>query len=207
MIRVQVLFVSLTLVVAGCVDNIDSVSREYRNANNEAMDAMMMVTSERRAEEMTRRIFKPIKDRYAALDKKVEIILGNRTKKEFAKDVLESDGVHIYLSELEVNRERYQLEIMRLKNLVKQILAHEKKLLEAEGNNEDPDPNKVCKTLNEMCNRDEALSEVRKQLTEPKLVKYIEQFPQWKVDLNELAAVFQKKREIFMPRLERPLVN
>ena len=43
------LVLCLVAGLSGCTDTIDSVTREYRNANNEAIDAMMMVTSEARA--------------------------------------------------------------------------------------------------------------------------------------------------------------
>jgi hypothetical protein len=192
MTRIRLSLLILPLALVGCVDNVDSVSREYRNANNEAVDAMMMITDDTRAAQMTRRIFKRMKDRYDALDRKVEIIKDNRDKKDFVKEVYESDSLHIYLTELEVNRERYQLEIMRLKDLVKQL----------GGDREN------CPNLYDLCYKDDVLSTLRKQLTDAKLAKYIDQFPSWKVgDLPGLYAKFEAKRKVFGSKRMIVLVN
>ncbi len=60
----RILLVSaLVLFLTGCTDNMDSITRELRNCNNEAIDAMMMVTSEEQARHMTMRIFKPLTGR------------------------------------------------------------------------------------------------------------------------------------------------
>ena len=50
--------------LSGCTDTIDTVTREYRNTNNEGVDAMMMVNSDAQAGIMIARIFKPSTDRY-----------------------------------------------------------------------------------------------------------------------------------------------
>src|SRR5207253_7776082 len=92
MMRFRLLLLGLVFGAVGCTDSIDTVTREYRALNNEAIDALTMITTEAKAQEMTIRVFKPMRDKYMAIDKKLTIVKSNRDKPEFAKEVLESDG-------------------------------------------------------------------------------------------------------------------
>lgn len=182
MMRLHLAFAVLVLIFAGCVDTVDSVAREYRNANNEIIDAMMMVTSDARAEGMMARIFKPSSDRYEAIDKKLGILVINRTKKELVKEVFESEGVHMYLTELEVNRQRFALELTRIRNLHKQMV----------------DDGRECQKIEDVINKGEALNKIRDQLEKPELVSIMNQFRGWKIDkYAEMLEDFHKRRQVY----------
>src|SRR5258708_6294163 len=115
MMRFRLLVLGLVLVSAGCTDSIDTVTREFRALNNEAIDALMMITTEAQAKRMTVRVFRPMSEKYQAINKKLTIVRANRDKAEFAKEMLESDSFHIYLTDLQLNGARRDLEIQRLK--------------------------------------------------------------------------------------------
>jgi hypothetical protein len=207
MIR-NVLFL-LILLLAGCVDTIDTVTREYRNTNNEAIDAMMMITSEAQAKRMTIRVFKPLTDRYKEIDKRLDAVQANRSKKEFVKEVCESNGTHLYLTELEVNRQRFSLEFIRLKHLMKAYVDRERELLIAGGDaNPQINERELCPTLATMLTSDQSLGPVRAQLKSPKLLDVMSTFPSYKLQEYEKAFdVFLKKREIFALKKEIILVD
>ena len=73
------------LTGAGCVDNADSIAREFRNANNEVLDAMMMVTSEAQAGRMKIRVFAPLGDRLKFIERKLDIMDTNLGAKALAR--------------------------------------------------------------------------------------------------------------------------
>jgi hypothetical protein len=193
---------SLFLFLAGCTDTPDTASREYRNAINESLDAMMMVTSERSAERMNVRIFKGMNERFGAIDKKWVIIESNRTKKDFIKQVFESDGVQLYLSELQINRDRFSVETIRLKKLFDVTIEREREARRDRG--EDPDafePREICPTLHELVMSDAALKPLEDQIMQPKLIEKIQQFPTWKVkEYSKYFEAFEtRRREVFKP--------
>jgi hypothetical protein len=187
MMKCKLPLLALVLVAAGCTDDVNSVTREYRATTNEAIDAMMMVTDEASAKRMTLRVFKPMNDRYTAIDRKLLIVKSNREKPEFVKEVFEVDGVQIYLTDLEVNRQRYALEITRLRNLyAAEIKAGE-----------------VCPSLEELAKKDKLLEPLRKQLMEPELLKLMKDFPKWKVpDYDKMFVKFAERRATFLPKDE-----
>src|SRR5205085_11426354 len=76
--RSRLILIGLLFLVVGCTDNIDSVTREYRAVNNEAIDALMMITTEAKAREMTIRVFKPLLKRYEGINNKLKIVKSNR---------------------------------------------------------------------------------------------------------------------------------
>jgi hypothetical protein len=201
MIRVHLPLVVLTLVCAGCVDSWDTEMREYRNTNNEVIDAMMMVTSESQAEGMTARVFKPMGERYEAIDKKLGILVIGAAKKDIVKEVFESDGVHMYLTELEVNRQRFALEMTRLRNLRQQILDAEMAELKRQGDaNPKVDAQKICPKLDDLVSNGDTLRKIREQLG-PKapLLDLMNQFGTWKQvqTFPEMVVEFKKRRELF----------
>ena len=125
--------VMILLAVAGCTDTADSIMLEYRNTDNEAIDAMMMVTSEDRARRMNLRVFKPLGDRYKLIDKKLEIMLVNRTSKQLVEETYTSIGIVLYIHESTVNQRRYRLEARRISNLLRQYIDGKKAELRANG--------------------------------------------------------------------------
>jgi len=190
MIKRVLLLLALLLGAVGCTDTPDSLAREYRNTTNEGLDAMMMVTSDRQAYRMNVRVFSTLRDRYDALDKKLELVRSNRTKKEFITEIFASDGVNLYFSELEVNKQRYTLEITRLRHLYGQYMDRERKRLEDLG--EDPEKaneNDACPNLAKIMGKG-GLDSLRNQLTQPKLLQMVTQFGSWKVE--EFTALHKK---------------
>jgi hypothetical protein len=202
-----------SLVLAGCVDNIDSITREYRNTTNEAIDAMAMCTTEQAAERMTKRIFKPMAARYTAIDKKVSIIYGNRdSKKDFAMQVLLSDGFQLYESDMQANDQRFKLEKARLRNLEAQYVKEKRQELIEQG---ELDPQvtaaQVCPFINGLASGD-VLGPLVKQIptkdNDPDLIKYKKEFSTWKID--DYPAIFQKyeeRRKTFTPQREVRLIR
>ena len=190
--RFPLMLLALATVAAGCTDSPESVSREYRNANNEAIDAMMMVVDDATAERMVRRIFKPLQERYDVLDKKLAAVEQNRDQKDFVKEVFESNGVHLYLTEIEVNRQRFILESVRLKAIHKQL---------KDAGHETPG-------LDELIGRTETLEPVRKQLTSPLLVTKMATFKTWKLgNFDELLGEFMERRRFFEAPKDLSLVK
>jgi hypothetical protein len=187
----------LVLCLVGCTDTVDSVTREYRNANNEAIDAMMLVTSERRADDMIKRVFKTSTERYQAIDKRLETVERNTAKKkDFVKNVFESNGVHLYLNELEINAQRFSLEVIRMRNLAKQLVEKEKPGAELN----DVSMQEVCPKIHELIRPGSPyLSTLRTQLESPKLVQMMEQFEAWGGSdyKDKLWPIFEKKRAVF----------
>jgi|ERR1043165_6330095 hypothetical protein len=184
MMKRNMVFLCLALLLAGCTDTIDTTTREYRNTTNEAIDAMMMITNNTQAKNMKIRIFKPLIDRYAGTDKRVDAVKGNRSKKEFVKEVFESDSLHIYLTELPINRQRFTLELTRLRTLQKKLIEEDKE----------------CTDLTELLTIDSYLGPLRKHLQNPKIVEMMQEFPGLMKTEKEYPAMFdqfEKKRKSF----------
>ncbi len=101
--------------LAGCsTDSADSLSRDYRNLNNEAIDALMMSTSEARAKFAKDKILKPYGERLKNIDKRFDDWLRNTDDKEIIRDTLSSDSVATLLAELPINRKRLENEQKRI---------------------------------------------------------------------------------------------
>jgi hypothetical protein len=182
----------LLLTATGCVDNIESLTREYRAATNEGIDALSMITSEAHAKRMSTRVFKPMTDRFQKLDKKLDIIKNNRTKVEMVEELFDSDGLHIFLSDLIVNRQRFALEIIRLRAL-------EKHLVDEAGAQDNP--RTACPALHDLLNMAEALKPLRRQLTDNEIYRLLDQLPAWKTkNYEEMYAKFEKRRPTFEPK-------
>lgn len=186
MMKYKLTLLALICVAAGCTDDVDSVVREYRATTNEAIDALMMVTSEAAADRMTVRVLKPMQKRYENIDKKLGLVKYNRTKAEFVKEVLESDGVHIYLTDLMVNHGRLDLEMKRLKHLYKAEI----------------DAGEVCPKLEELVkDKSSILEPLKKNLEDPELRRMMKEFPNWKVaSYNELLTKFTERHKTFLPK-------
>ena len=188
----------LVLTLTGCTDNVETVTREYRAATNEGIDAMTMITTDAQAGRMITLVFKPLSKRYEVIDRKLFIVQSNRTKAEMAKEMLESDGLQIYLTDLQVNRQRYSLEITRLRNLYKQYLDKER---EAKGG--EVKPQDVCPNLHDVLFKNDTLDVLRKQMTSPELVTLMTGFPQAKLkDYDAMYVKFLERRATFAPKQE-----
>ena len=194
-------FLILLTALTGCTDTIDSVTREYRNATNEALDAMAVVTSDERAEAMITRVFKPLSNRYEAIDKRLENVKNNRTRKDFVKEVFESDGTCLYLTEVAVNRQRFALEKSRLDNLIQQLVEKEraKKIEEGEANPVINEKN-LCPNLSTLVNHPMYIKAVQMQLTQVKLQQVLTEIDNWMAkekDYPDRKAKFLEKCKAF----------
>ena len=211
MTKGKLLLLASILGLAGCTDSVDTLTREYRATTNEAIDAMMMITNETQAARMAERILKPMGDRYKAIDRKLGIVKDNRGPSAWAKEVLESDGMQLYLSDLHMNIQRYGLEMTRLRNLRKQILDRERELLiEAGDANPVIKPELICPKLDALVMKKENLDVLEKQLMQPDLVKEMSSFPTMKgaTEVYDKAwAKFAERRATFLPQCEIKLVH
>jgi hypothetical protein len=197
--RRVLLLPALTLLLTGCTDNMDSITRELRNCNNEAIDAMMMVTSEEQALRMTKRVLKPLQPRYSDIEEKLKSWESNRTKKEMVEETFKSNGFYLYIAELQVNKQRFGMEKARLRNLYKQYQKRKLDEMRAAGDN-DPvitNPREVCPNLYDLVVNDTVLKNIESQLRDPKLKQIVGRFPDLKVDnYRELFdQEFKKRRE------------
>ncbi len=200
------LALALALLLTGCTDSMDSITRELRNANNEAIDAMMMITSEQQAYRMNTRVLKPLNERYASIEYKLKAWENNRnSKKEIVEETFDSNGFYLYIAELEVNKQRYTMERTRLRNLYKQYQDRKLDEMRAAGD-ADPiivNPREVCPELFELVITDSSLKVIESQLMQPKLKQMVSQFPSWgnKIDnYPELHKKFLEKSALFAPK-------
>lgn len=181
----HLLVVAMLFCLVGCTDTIDTLTREYRNASNELIDAMMMITDEPSAKSYTQRVIKPSTARYKEIDNKLKIVRANRTKKEFVEEVLDSTGFQLFLADNEVNWLRFQKE--------KKRLLHLKKLYDQKGES--------CQALAALADGNE-MDTLKQQLEQPQLWEMAKQFKDWKVDTFEAKMKeFEKRRETFKPKL------
>ncbi len=177
--------------LVGCTDTVDSLSREYRNANNEGIDALMMITSDVSAQQMAIRVFRPLKDRYDNIDNRLKAVQNNSTNENFVTTTFQSNNVHLYLTELGVNRQRFTLEMLRLRRLTNSLM--EKKLAE------DPkaQPADVLPGLYEVVLKEGTLSALQMNIKSPKLIfDYMVNFPNLKnvKNYDKLHENFKKLR-------------
>jgi hypothetical protein len=197
--RILVMSVLLGMLV-GCTDTADSISREYRNEINESLDAMMLVTDEVSAQQMTLRVFKPMADRFKEVDRRLGILRMNRTKKEFAAEFTTSDSANMYISEIFINRERFKEEMKRLKS-VKQREIEAKQQAHAKSGSEEPfNPTEACKALNMICAESGALSSLDSQLNKtPAMFALINEMNAWKLDQAVLDEMNSRRKKFNIP--------
>jgi hypothetical protein len=192
------------LLLAGCTDSMDSLTREMRNANNESIDAMTQITDEESAERMNQRVLKPMAARYKDIEKRLVVWQSNRSPQEQVEQTFGSDGVCLCIVELKTNRERYNLEKIRLSNLYQQYQDRELQRLKDAG---DPapviaDPRVLCPNLHDLVMQEQFKS-TKEQLINPKLKQMIASFPTLKVNnYPELHKKFLKRLKKFTPDVQ-----
>ena len=152
-----ILMLLFLLVVSGCTDSVETVTREYRAANNECIDALMMVTNEAQAKQLTIRIFKPMESRYGEINRKLGLVKLNRSDAEFVKECYESDSLHLYLTDLQINAQRLTLEMLRIRRLVNALVEREEEALRAAGDaNPKVHPKDICPFLLDLVHVEQA---------------------------------------------------
>jgi hypothetical protein len=130
------------LVLVGCTtacrDSADQLSRDYRNLNNEAIDALMMITDEPQAKLMLERVIREYPQKLKVVDDRCKNWKQNTEKDEYATQIFTSDSMAILLVECKMNQERLELEKRRLKRLNDQLVADEREARRQAG-----DPNAI----------------------------------------------------------------
>jgi hypothetical protein len=203
----NLLVLALVLALTGCTDTMDSITRELRNANNESIDALMMVTSEQQAYRMNTRVLKPLNERYSNIEYKLKAWESNRdSKKEIVEQTFNSNGFYLYIAELEVNKVRYTFEKTRLRNLYKQYQERKLEEMRVAGDNNPiiTDPRGVCPELHDLIVTEAVLKNIETQLKEPKLKQMVSRFPSWEKSVPnypELHRMFLEKSKIFAPKV------
>ena len=109
----------LLLCATGCTDSIDSMARDQRNMNNEAIDALMTVKDDAQAKIVTDRVLEYFPERVKKIDERLKA-WEFRDSKEKANDLFRSDSLAILLVENVANRDRLKVEMTRLKELAAQ---------------------------------------------------------------------------------------
>jgi hypothetical protein len=197
MTKAKSLVVVAILALTGCTDTIDSISREYRNANNEVIDAVMAITSEQKAKDINARIFKTIPERYKKMDDKLKNYETNQaTNLEMVTNYLTSDGVQLLIADRKANVKRFDVAMKRLKELYEQYINEAR---EAQGN--DFDENAVAPTIRDIIRvPSHPLVQFEKQLNtseiETKMAKWDDKPPKGVPDqkYKELKTEFDKRQ-------------
>ena len=151
--------------LAGCsTDSANSLSRDYRNLNNEAIDALMMVTSEDRAQlAKTKILGKVYTERLQAIDKRMDSWLQNTEDKLVVIETMSSESVVTLLAELPINAKRLDLEQKRIGNLLAAKIK------------EGADP-KACPALNDLGSSGASVSTLKNQFGNNKFAKLLIDF-------------------------------
>jgi hypothetical protein len=104
---------------AGCSnDSAHTLSRDYRNINNEVIDGLMTVTSERQARFVNEKIIKPYSERVEKVNKRVEIYEQNTDEKLIIFEMINSESVATFFAEGPINSKRLGYEAARIKRIV-----------------------------------------------------------------------------------------
>jgi hypothetical protein len=192
--KTHIAFAVFIVAFVGCTDTIDTVTREYRNTNNEVVDALMMITDERSATRMKLRIFDQMLARYNTIDGHLKTVTDNRSRKEFVKEYYESDGLLLYKADLQVNQLRFNLESRRLQALVDQYVLIKQKELDAKGDRTPVNAQELCPNLWKVAKSLELMKPAIDQLYKPKLTEMEKNFDQWKLKEEELKGFQQKHK-------------
>jgi hypothetical protein len=105
------------VLLVGCRESADALSRDYRNLNNEAVDTLMMVTGESSARLATERILKQYGERKKAIDDRFKTWKQNTDDDEITTTTLQSESVMFLLIETKINKQRAVLEKERIEKL------------------------------------------------------------------------------------------
>src|ERR1043166_4421250 len=88
----KLMLLPLLLPLWGCSDNASSLSRDYRNLNNEYLDTLMMVRDEETARWANEKVFKAYQGRKEKVDAREETWARNTDDKEILKDMMSSES-------------------------------------------------------------------------------------------------------------------
>lgn len=193
----------VVLTASGCVETADSISREYRNLNNEAIDALMMVTSEARARTAVDRVLSEYENKLKKIEGKVKVFKLNNEKVDVLKQVYNSDSVAILILENSYNKQRLEAEKKRLALLFNTLKATR--------------PDLELKYLEQVAKGGEKVTKIAQQLDNNDLLKLFEttqKDPKLNKDgglppeLKGLSESFQRKldkfKEYYQPQIPQP---
>jgi hypothetical protein len=135
---------------AGCSnDSAHSLSRDYRNINNEFIDGLMIVTSESRAKVVNEKIVKVYNERVDKVSKRVQTYEQNTDEKLIVYEMLNSDSVVTLFAENASNPKRLAHETARIKRIVDTRTKSHVDRFRAEGA-KDPDGVLILKASEEV---------------------------------------------------------
>ncbi len=109
------------MLLAGCTDNVDQLMRDERNLGNEIVDALAVAVNEAQAKRVCTFVFERIPDRIAKFDDRMRYLKLNTDEKEFGNGLYGGSATALFLAECKINLQRYDMEQLRLKNLIQQI--------------------------------------------------------------------------------------
>jgi hypothetical protein len=117
----QPLAALVLVLLAGCTDNIDQLMRDERNLGNEIVDALAVAINEDQAKRVCTFVFERIPARLEKFTDRMRYLKLNTDEKEFGNGLFGSTATALFLAECKINLQRYDMEQLRLKNLIQQI--------------------------------------------------------------------------------------
>jgi hypothetical protein len=190
----------VALLVGCSSDNSSSMARDYRDMNNECIDALMMTTGESRARIAVNKILKTYTERVGTVDKRLSTWLQNSDEKYVVRDVLSSESVATLFAECQTNQKRLKLEQLRIQKLLDSHVAAEvdRRRLGGEAN---PvvDPRKEWPNLAELASGGQ-IAGLKSNLEKgTQLGDLVKKFPgkdwqkHWPPDFKELSTKFDER--------------
>ena len=178
--------------LTGCSDSAGTLSRDYRNLNNEFVDGLMMVTSEARAKQVTEKIINPYSQRIEQVDKRMDNWELNKEREDVARDTFTEESVVLLFAENKWNQKRIAIEKARLQNLLEQLKRDKP----------GADPRTEWPNLADLASGAKLAPALQNMQTGGKFVSLIQKFPQWKLKAETLD--LQKTLEARQARFDMP---
>jgi DNA-directed RNA polymerase len=148
------LALALCLLTGCSTDSAHTLSRDYRNVNNEAIDALMLVTNESRAKIANVKIVKTYPERVGDIDRRMASYVQNQEEVLVLSEVLSSESVMILFAECKINLRRLDKEQERLKKLLASLVQNEKDRRKEANNAEEVQADKLWPNLDSLARSD-----------------------------------------------------
>ncbi len=105
------------VVTVGCREDANSLSREWRNINNEYIDSLMVTVDDSSAKNALLKFVNDYDKKVKIVEYRLGIWIQNMEKEVVVESVLGSDSFAVYLAECKTNLDRLDLELERLKKV------------------------------------------------------------------------------------------
>ncbi len=109
------------LALTGCTDNIEQLMRDERNLGNEIVDALAVSINEAQAKRICTFVMERVPARLEKFEDRMRYLKLNTDEKEFGVGLYGGTATALFLAECKINLQRYDMEQLRLKNLISQI--------------------------------------------------------------------------------------